>query len=86
MKVTFYNYLSQYDGFHIQTDVVDTVKYLTKNEVMELADLRHPVLTKNEFYENMSTDINGKKLNKFRLLGSTSLMVIEPFENPPKQK
>lgn len=84
MKVTFYKYNSAYDGFRCQFDVVDKVEYLTKKEVMELADLRHPILTKNEYYENLSTNIRGEKLKEFRLLGSTHLMIVQPFEKTPK--
>ena len=79
MKVTFYNYATANDGFRCQYDVVDKVEYLTKKELMQLADLRHPVLTKNEFFENLSTDIKGNKRDKFELLGSTFLMMVEPF-------
>jgi hypothetical protein len=83
MKVTFYKYNSSYDGFRVQRDTVDKVEYLTKKEVMGLADLRHPILTKREYYENLSTNIKGEKLKEFQLLGSTHLMLVEPFENPP---
>jgi hypothetical protein len=84
MRVTFYKYKSEYDGFRCQYDVVDKVEYLTKKEVMELSDLRHPILTKNEFYNNLSTDIRGLCKEKFELLGSSYLMIVEPFIKPPK--
>ena len=79
MKVTFYKYKIEYDGFRCQYDVVDKVEYLTKKEVMQLADLRHPILTKNEYYNNLSTDIRGLRKEKFELLGSHHLMMVEPF-------
>jgi hypothetical protein len=85
MRVTFYKYKSEYDGFRCQYDVVDKVKYLTKKEVMGLADLRHPILTKNEYYNNLSTDIRGHLKDKFELLGSTFLMVVEPLVKNPKK-
>jgi hypothetical protein len=85
MKVTFYKYDSRYDGFRCQWDAVDRVEYLTKKEVMELADLRHPILTKNEYYENLSTNIKGGKLKEFQVLGATHLMLVEPFVKTPKK-
>ena len=84
MKVTFYKYDSRYDGFRCQWETVDRVGYLTKKEVMEMADLRHPILSKREYYENLSTNIRGEKLKEFQLMGSTYLMVVQPFERPPK--
>ncbi len=51
---------------------------------MKLADLRHPVLTKNEYYENLSTDIKGNQRDKFELLGSAFLIVVKPFVNKQK--
>jgi hypothetical protein len=79
MKVTFYKFGTNHSGFYVQNDVVDKVEYLTKKELMGIADLRHNVLNKKDFYDTLSTDIKGNKRDKFELLGSTFLMMVEPF-------
>jgi hypothetical protein len=84
MKVTFYKFKSEYDGMRVQRDVIDGVEYLSKSEVMRIADLRHPVLTKNEYYTTLSTDINNLPKHSFELLSTSHLMVIEPFIKQPK--
>lgn len=86
MKVTFYNYRSEYDGYRCQYDVVDKVEYLNKKEVMALADLRHPVLNAREYYDAISHDYKGLRREKFELPGSTYNMIVEPYVNPPKNK
>jgi hypothetical protein len=74
MKATFY----KLSGFgYVQTEIIDYVKKTTKSELLKIADLRHPVLTKKEFYEVLSTDINGNKRYEFSLLSHTHYIVVE---------
>jgi len=79
MKVTFYKFGTNHSGFYVQNDVVDKVEYLTKKELMGIADLRHNVLDEKDFYDTLSTDIKGKLKEKFDLLASLHLLVVEPF-------
>jgi hypothetical protein len=79
MKVTFYKYGSNHSGFYVQRDVVDKVQFMTKKELMGIADLRHNVLNKKDFYDTLSTDIKGNLKEKFDLLSSLHLLVVEPF-------
>ena len=64
MKVTFYRY---HKGAYVQTEVVDKVESMTKSDLMKIADLRHPVLTKREFYNVLSTDRNGNLKKEFKI-------------------
>lgn len=78
MKATKYPYGTNNSGFYCQLEKpADVYENITKKELMSMADLRHPVLNKSEYYRLLSTDINGKPKPKFQLLCSTYLLVVE---------
>jgi hypothetical protein len=77
MKVTFYKYWCNHSGFYTQIETIDKIEFLTKKEILKIADLRHPILTKNEFYNTLSTDIKGRLKEKFELLTNTHLIIVE---------
>jgi hypothetical protein len=79
MKVTFYKYGSNHSGFYVQRDAVDKVQFMTKKELMGIADLRHNVLSKNDFYDAVRMDMKGNLKEKFELLSSFHLLIVEPF-------
>ena len=74
MKVTFYKY---HKGSYVQREKVDKVENMTTQDLMKIADLRHPVLTKKEYYDVQSTDIKGKPKNEFSLMSSTHYLVVK---------
>jgi len=74
MKVTFYKY---HKGSYVQRKKVDKVKNMTKQDLMEIADLRHPSLTKKEYYDVQSTDIKGNQKDEFSLMSLTHYLVVE---------
>lgn len=76
MEATFYNYGSNYKGYYIQTEKIDKVEQVTKKDLMKIADLRHPVLSRSEFYNVLSTDIKGKPLKEFSLMTSTHYIIV----------
>jgi hypothetical protein len=77
MKAVIYPFFSNHHGFYVQKHKPSQVfDKITKKELIGLADMRHPVLNENEYYETLSTDINGRKRNEFELLGSTFLIVV----------
>ena len=77
MRVTFYKFGSNIHGFYVQNEIVDKVENLTKKDLMSIADLRHNVLTKKEYYDVLSTDKNGKPKDTFYLLTHTHQLKVE---------
>mgnify|MGYP003475794435 CR=1 FL=1 len=73
MKVTFYKLTKD----HVKTKVVDKTENLTKAELIKVADLRHPVLSKKEFLEVLSHDIKGNPRKEFTLLSNTHYLVVK---------
>jgi hypothetical protein len=73
MKVTFYKFANG----HVQTKTAEKTENLTKAELIKIADLRHPVLSKKEFFEVLSTDIKGNPKKKFELLSTTRYLIVE---------
>jgi hypothetical protein len=74
MKVTFYPFAG---GSYIQTKIILKVETLNKKELMDIADLRHQVLNRLEFYNALSTDINNKKRKAFYLLSNSNYLKVE---------
>lgn len=72
MKVSFYRHGTNHHGYFVQRENLDKTADMTKKQIFEIADLRHPILTKEEFFEVLSTDINGKKRKCFELLSRSS--------------
>jgi hypothetical protein len=66
-KVEFYKYGSNIHGFYIQTKEVDYVRKMTKAELFKVADLDSYNRTKKEYFEAMSTDIDGNVKESFTL-------------------
>ncbi len=73
MKVTFYRFANG----HVQTKTAEKTEKLTKAKLIEIADLKHPVLSKKEFFEVLSTDIKGNPKKKFDLLSKTHYLIVE---------
>jgi hypothetical protein len=73
MKVTFYKLANG----HVQTERAEKTENLTTADLMKIADLRHPVLTKKDFYNVLSTDIKGNKRKEFALLSGTHYLVVK---------
>ncbi len=69
MEVTF---LKLINGGHIQTDVNHKVENLTKSQLFKIADLKHPYLTKKEFFEVLCTDKNNLPKKEFRLFSKNN--------------
>lgn len=76
MEATFYKYGSNYKGYYIQTEKIDKVEQVTKKDLMKIADLRHPVLSRSEFYNVLSIDIKGRPLKEFSLMTSTHYIIV----------
>ena len=74
MKVTFYKY---HKGSYVQREKIDKVENMTKSDLMKIADLRHPVLTKKEYFDVLSTDAKGNPKNEFSLMTSTHYLVVK---------
>lgn len=72
MKATFYKFING----HVQRDVIARVENHSKSELLSLADLRHPVLTRREFYDVLSTDINGNLKEEFELMTHSHLIIV----------
>lgn len=77
MTVKFYKYGSNIHGFFIQTEKLDKTENLNKSDLLKIADLRHPVLNRVEFYNTLSTDRNGQSKKEFSLMTSTHYLKIE---------
>lgn len=79
-QVTFYPYYTNYQGHYVQTDKSDKTEIMTKKQLKAIADLRHPVLNKEEFFTCQSTDIKGNIRQEFTLstMGNYYL-VIKPI-------
>ena len=79
MIAYFYPYYCNKSGYYIQTVECTETKVVTKKELINLCSLslRHPVLSKKEFFENLSTDQNGKKLNEFGMLGNKHYIIVK---------
>jgi hypothetical protein len=73
MKVTFYKFANG----HVQTKTAEKTENLTKAELMKIADLSHPILSRKEFFEVLSTDNKGNPKKKFALLSKTRYLVVE---------
>jgi|688.fasta_scaffold1371569_1 hypothetical protein len=73
MKVSFYKF---HNG-HVQQNVIEKVEQMTKAGLMKIADLRHPVFTKKEFYNVLSTDRYGNIKKDFRLMTLTHYLIVE---------
>lgn len=76
MKVEFYKYETQSDGFHIQTETCEKTVQMNKKELLAIADLRHPVLSESEFYDMKSKDQNGGRKQTFGLCSSLHYLII----------
>lgn len=77
MTATKFPYGCNHHGFYCQYDKPTEVFKVTKKDLIKMADLRHPVLTKNEYYNTLSTDMEGKPLKRFTLMCSSYLLIIE---------
>lgn len=83
MKVSFYKYGSNLHGHFIPLQGIydGTVQPektidMTKKEFFQVADLRHPISTKNEFFQTLSTDIEGKPKKEWSICGHNHFLVI----------
>lgn len=78
MKATIYKYGSNIHGFYVQRiNASEVINNVTKKQLIEMSDLRHPIHTKMEFYDILSTDMNGNKKQSFELLGKMFLILVE---------
>lgn len=85
--VEFYPFESAYDGYRVQREkCTKSIEYNSVKELMEIADLRHAVLSKNEFFNVLSKDRNGEYKNKFDLLSNRYLLVVYPSYPKSKSK
>lgn len=79
MKAYFYPYYSNNHGYYCQyencTKVLDIKN--TKKFAIENCDLRHPVLTKSEYFDCIIHDIKGVKLNEYEILANKGLYVFK---------
>lgn len=65
MKATFYPYGTNNSGFYTQRKTSEKTINVTKSDLLKIADLRHNVLTKREYFEVLSTDLKGKTKERF---------------------
>lgn len=78
MTAYIYPHSIDHHGFYIQRDNCSKIiENVTKKQLMGMADLSHNVLTKSEYYQNISTDINGRPKSEFELLGGTFLIIVK---------
>ena len=69
-NVVFYKTIN---GGYVQTETSYKNEILTKKELMQISDLRHPILNKKEFFDCQSTEKNGITLKKeFTLLSNNN--------------
>ena len=73
MTVTFYRFTG---SGHIQTDRVENVLQMTKQELMKIGDLRHPVLSKKDFFRVLSTDKDGNDKPEFDMMTRTHYLLV----------
>ena len=71
MKVTFYKYCNG----RVQQDKIDKVESIKKSDLMKIADLGHPVLTRKEYFQLLLTDAKGKPKNEFYLMTNTHYLI-----------
>ena len=74
MKVTFYKY---YKGSYVQLEEIDKVKNMTKAELFKIAELRHPILTRREYFNVLTTDDKGSPKKEFTLSSSNHFLVVK---------
>lgn len=75
-KVTYFGYEN---GSYVQRDKISKIEYKTKQELIDFADLRHAVLSEDEYFEVLSTDIKGNLKKEFSMPSSQHLLVVEPL-------
>lgn len=76
MEATFYKF-GNYQGFYVQTEKIDKIEQVTKKDLLKIADLRHPFLSKSEYYNVITTDIKGKPKKEFSLMSSTHYIIVK---------
>lgn len=85
-NVTFYQHITKYDGFRLQFEKSEKTEILNTKELMAVADLRHPILTKKEFFQTHLKDIKGNVRANFRLLARGSYhLEIKPIKKETKK-
>ena len=65
----FYPFKSEFDGYHVQRISVEKTEVLTKKQLFNIADLRHNVLNKKEYFSLIT-----QNKNEFELLTPTHLI------------
>lgn len=71
-EVKFY----RYENGHIQTDRLERIEKMNKSDLFKIADLRHPVLNKNEYFQVQSTDMENNLKQTFSLLSSFHYLIV----------